>query len=146
LAEEVVEDFADRHADDTSPIDERTPAQGLPAMQPAAGAPADVAGGRPQRISPCAPPAGAATVGGSALDRDVAAAARQVPDPEEVVQGAGGDDLALATAVAAAVETETDEDPEWAQLARGPEAFPGGQKPEPPQATTRRPHPERPRE
>ena len=133
LAEEVVEDFADRHADDTSPIDERTPAQGLPAMQPAAGAPADVArrpspANQPVRAAGLAPP----TVGGSALDRDVAAAARQVPDPEEVVQGAGGDDLALATAVAAAVETETDEDPEWAQLARGPEAFPGGQKPEPP--------------
>ncbi len=54
------------------------------------------------------------------LDRDVAAAARQVPE-------ISGDDLALATEVAAAVETETDEDPEWAQLARGPEAFPGDQ-------------------
>jgi hypothetical protein len=61
----------------------------------------------------------------SELDRDVAAATRQFPE-------VGGDDLALATEVAAAVETETDEDPEWAQLARGPEAFPGDEKPEPP--------------
>src|SRR5229473_1981529 len=59
------------------------------------------------------------------LDRDVAAAARQVPE-------ISGDDLALATEVAAAVETETDEDPEWAQLARGPEAFPGDQAPDAP--------------
>jgi len=59
------------------------------------------------------------------LDRDVAAAARQVPE-------ISGDDLALATEVAAAVETETDEDAEWAQLARGPEAFPGDQAPDAP--------------
>ena len=37
----------------------------------------------------------------------------------------GADALALATEVVAAVEPETDEDPEWAQLARGPQAFPG---------------------
>ena len=61
----------------------------------------------------------------SELDRDVAAAARQFPE------SVGGDDLALATEVAAAVETETDEDAEWAQLARGPEAFPGEHEPEP---------------
>ena len=62
----------------------------------------------------------------SQLDLDVAAAARQFPE------SVGGDDLALATEVAAAVETETDEDAEWAQLARGPEAFPSEQSPDPP--------------
>ena len=62
----------------------------------------------------------------SELDRDVAAAARQFPE------AVGGDDLALASEVAAAVDTETDEDAEWAQLARGPEAFPGDQSPEAP--------------
>ena len=72
------------------------------------------------------------------LDRDVAAAARQVHEPEgaddlELVdEEVAGDDLALATEVAAAVETETDDDAEWAQLARGPSAFPGEGKPRPP--------------
>jgi hypothetical protein len=61
----------------------------------------------------------------SELDRDVAAAARQFPE------AFGGDDLALAAEVAAAVDTETDEDAEWAQLARGPEAFPGDHEPAP---------------
>ena len=95
----------------------------------------------------------------SDLDRDVAAAARQLPeeggDDLALVEGAGGDDLALpdeasgddlalATEVAAAVDTETDEDPEWAQLARGPEAFPGERKPE--QPADPGPRPSRPRE
>jgi hypothetical protein len=47
----------------------------------------------------------------------------------------GDDALALAAEVVAAVETETDEDPEWAQLARGPEAFPAAP---PPAAVPRR--------
>jgi hypothetical protein len=72
------------------------------------------------------------------LDRDVAAAARQVPeldgtdDLELVDEVVDGDDLALATEVAAAVETETDDDAEWAQLARGPQAFPDGKPRTPP--------------
>jgi hypothetical protein len=76
---------------------------------------------QPVHVAELAPPAEPF----SELDRDVAAAARQFPE-------LGGDDLALAAEVAAAVDTETDEDPEWAQLARGPEAFPGDQRPEPP--------------
>lgn len=72
---------------------------------------------RPSYIAEPAPPAEEL----SELDRDVAAAARPIPE------AVGGDDLALATEVAAAVDTETDEDPEWAQLARGPKAFPGEQ-------------------
>ena len=44
---------------------------------------------------------------------------------KRISQQHAGDDLALATEVAAAVDTEIDEDPEWALLARGPEAFPG---------------------
>ncbi|HEX9575381.1 MAG TPA: hypothetical protein VF994_14905 [Myxococcales bacterium] len=73
------------------------------------------------------------------LDRDVAAAARQVPE-------ISGDDLALAEEVAAAVETETDEDPEWAQLARGPEAFPGDQAPDAPAEGDDEAGPDRPRD
>jgi hypothetical protein len=76
---------------------------------------------QPVHVAELAPPAEPV----SELDLDVAAAARQMP---EVV----GDDLALATEVAAAVETETDEDAEWAQLARGPEAFPGEERPDAP--------------
>jgi hypothetical protein len=41
----------------------------------------------------------------------------------------GEEAVALAADVVAAVETETDDDPEWAQLARGPEAFPAGPRP-----------------
>jgi len=74
---------------------------------------------QPVHVAELAPPAEPF----SELDRDVAAAARQFPE-------LGGDDLALAAEVAAAVDTETDEDPEWAQLARGPAAFPGDQSPD----------------
>ena len=88
---------------------------------------------QPVHVAEIAPPPEPLTE----LDRDVAAAARQVPevagDDLALMDDAGGDDLALATEVAAAVETETDEDPEWAQLARGPEAVPGERKPEPPE-------------
>jgi hypothetical protein len=72
----------------------------------------------------------------SELDRDVAAAARQFPE------AVGGDDLALASEVAAAVDTETDEDAEWAQLARGPEAFPEEHSPDAPGEGEESPEPQ----
>src|SRR6266849_3985869 len=74
----------------------------------------------------------------SELDRDVAAAARPVPE------AVGGDDLALATEVATDVDTEADEDPEWAQLARGPKAFPTDQDPDAPADPEDDPDPNRP--
>ncbi|HKC60612.1 MAG TPA: hypothetical protein VKB92_11045 [Myxococcales bacterium] len=89
---------------------------------------------RPSYIAEPAPPAEEL----SELDRDVAAAARPVPE------AVGGDDLALATEVATDVDTEADEDPEWAQLARGPKAFPTDQDPDAPADPEDDPDPNRP--
>jgi hypothetical protein len=117
--------------DDTPPpVDERTPAQGMPVMPEPAPPPAGpdrnavsetelaAASEPPQapelvdRAEPEPPPEEL-----TELDRDVAAAARQLNE------SVGGDDLALV-GEAEAVEAEAEVDPEWDQLSRGPEAFP----------------------
>jgi len=148
--------------DDTTPIDERTPAHGLPSVAeaeaPAAAEPEAAAQPEPAPAPPIAAPSEpsreperipgppfvlpgrngqtaepAAAVPApvpvqataeaapeeeiTELDRDVAAAARQLTDP------VGGDDLALTGEGEATVEAEVEIDPEWDELARGPDAF-----------------------
>jgi len=172
FAEEVGEEVVpSSRTDDTTPIDERTPAHGLPAVAEAeAAAEAEPeAAAQPQPAPPVAPVAApseppreperipgppfvlpgreghaaepqaapaavpvqaagpspaepAAEEELTELDRDVAAAARQLTDP------VGGDDLAL-TGEAESVEAEVDIDPEWDELARGPDAFSSPQQP-----------------
>jgi hypothetical protein len=98
------------------------PAQVAPAAAPERqpGPPLALGDGRPAEqaaaqgeLSPQAPQPPPVPVDGAA--KDPALAPSEPPTD---------DALALAAEVVAAVETETDEDPEWAQLARGPQAFP----------------------
>jgi len=154
FAEEVALEVGvtSRIDDDTPPpVDERTPAQGLPAIAQAA-APGQPEATRRLATPAKAPPRELERIPGppfvlpgsngravdpqpeavddpvdaaeaapaqelTELDRDVAAAARQLTDP------VGGDDLALADEVQA-VEAEPEIDPEWDEMSRGPEALP----------------------
>jgi hypothetical protein len=85
---------------------------------------------------PAPPPAAAAAppafnapfgdlTGEGAINADEAAAAAKAASriPKIVEDDPSRMDEALAAEVALAVETETSADPEWAQVARGPEAF-----------------------
>jgi len=69
---------------------------------------------------------------GAGIDRPSTAAGAPAPPaegarkdvPAAANETAAVEALAVATEAVAAVETETEDDPEWAQLARGPQAFP----------------------
>src|SRR5262249_38970984 len=132
FAEEVAVEITSRIDDTPPPIEDRTPAHGMPAVPETAPPPAEpVRDGLPETVLAAANEAPSALElvdpaepepppeDLTELDRDVAAAARQ---PNESVRG---DHLAL-TGEAEATE---DVDPEWDQLAQGPEAFPSTPKP-----------------
>ena len=91
------------------------------------GAPNAAAGGPGSAAAGAAAPFGNLAGGGDISAAEAAAAAASASAAPHVVGGDESDleEAALAAQVALAVETEVSADPDWAQVARGPEAFAG---------------------